>query len=157
MNILKEIDDYIAAVQPLIDDGRKKYDRDLAQEYFEQKITEEENPRAPTINLGRKAEILIHGESRETDIHAVKKADRVERHHERYQPSCDLGEYLVLSVHRCGCPQLGGSILLFRLMAERCKQGLREPACDHILPARLTQPQRRPMLTMAFLAKDRPL
>jgi len=40
MNILKEIDDYIAAVQPLIDDGRKKYDRDLAQEYFEQKITD---------------------------------------------------------------------------------------------------------------------
>src|SRR6478672_10109291 len=40
MNILKEIDDYIAAVQPLIDDGRKQYDRELAQEYFEQKISD---------------------------------------------------------------------------------------------------------------------
>ena len=40
MNNLREIDDYLAAVQPLIDDARKKYDRETAQEYFEQKITD---------------------------------------------------------------------------------------------------------------------
>ena len=62
-------------------------------------IAEKENSRADAVNGGRKAQILVHGEGGEADIHPVDEIHEIEERKERHEPPADLPHHLLRLDH----------------------------------------------------------
>src|SRR5207302_7353611 len=63
--------------------------------HLEQEIAPEENAGAEAIGLGRKAQIVIHGQGGKGDVHPVQEADDIHQRHERNQPPGSARQYPV--------------------------------------------------------------
>ncbi len=74
--------------------------QDDSGRHLEEEIADEKHARAGPENHGREAQILVHGEGRETDIHAVDAIEEINQRHERDEPPGAFGEDLVLLRHR---------------------------------------------------------
>jgi hypothetical protein len=61
--------------------------------HLEQEIAEEEDAGAEAEHGRREAEILVHGQRRETDVHAVDEGNEVQEHDERDDAQRDLAQY----------------------------------------------------------------
>ena len=79
--------------------------------HLEDQIADKEDAAAEAEHLCREAEILVHGQGGEADIHAVDVIDHVQHHRERDQAPRAFGEN-PLFVHR---PMLPVPALLRRL------------------------------------------
>jgi len=64
-------------------------EREIAR-HFEQEIAEKENACAEAIRARRQADILIHRQSGEADVHAIEERDEVQQAQERQQPQRGL-------------------------------------------------------------------
>src|SRR5215472_13125783 len=59
---------------------------DQIARHLQYEITPEERPGAEPENIGAQAEILVHGQRRESDVHAVEITDEVKDKAERQDP-----------------------------------------------------------------------
>ena len=70
--------------------------------HLEQRIADEEDAGAEAEDGRREAEIGVHRQRREADIHPVDEADEIEQPDERDQPPLAFGEDLVFGGHWVG-------------------------------------------------------
>lgn len=61
--------------------------------HLKQEVAEEEDPGAEAKHCRGEAEVGVHGERRETDIHAVEEGDEVQQHDEGYDAQGDFAHY----------------------------------------------------------------
>jgi hypothetical protein len=57
---------------------------------LEDEIAPEEGARPKPKDIGTEADILVHGQRREPDVHAVQIADEIENKAKRQQPQIDF-------------------------------------------------------------------
>jgi hypothetical protein len=59
---------------------------------LEESVAKKKDAGSKTVDRGREAQILVHGQRRETDIHSVEIIREIEQHHEWNQPPRTFGE-----------------------------------------------------------------
>ena len=69
--------------------------------HFEDEIADEEDRGAEAVDIGREAEVAVHRQRREAEVHAVDQTDDVEHEDERQQPLCHLPDGGFLEVCHC--------------------------------------------------------
>ena len=69
---------------------------------LEEDIADEKDAGAEAENLGREAEIFVHGERGEADIDAVEEIDRVAQDEERDQAAARLADGAFRGIPRHG-------------------------------------------------------
>jgi hypothetical protein len=72
--------------------------------HFTRNVAKEERSHAQRVGVWGKAEVLVHGERREADIHPVDEAQQIQQEDQRQQPPGDGANGRALDVFDHDCP-----------------------------------------------------
>jgi len=96
-------------------DARADAVHDVIAGRLDEAIADEEDPGREAIELGGESHLLVHGERRETDVHAVEIGDEESDRQQRHNAPADLGNDGV-AVNDGGRRSSGGRVCHGRIL-----------------------------------------